>query len=138
MPCCSWSARKPAGFRWPWAADWSRCHGRTSRAAWPRCLAGSCPPRHERQRRRSARRNLRRDNVLSLRLAASPRRALSALAGRSRLNEKPPTPNKHMMDRMISIFVAVSLALLVWLYARSRDQEILDNVLLPVQVALPP
>ncbi len=43
-----------------------------------------------------------------------------------------------MMDRMISIFVAVSLALLVWLYARSRDQEILDNVLLPVQVALPP
>jgi hypothetical protein len=43
-----------------------------------------------------------------------------------------------MMDRMLSTFVAVSLALLVWIYARSRDQEILDNVPLPVQVALAP
>ncbi len=31
---------------------------------------------------------------------------------------------------------AISLALLVWLYARSRDQEILDNVVIPVQVSL--
>jgi hypothetical protein len=41
-----------------------------------------------------------------------------------------------MIDRLLSILVALSLALLVWLYARSRDQEILDNVTLPVQVSL--
>ena len=41
-----------------------------------------------------------------------------------------------MIDRILSILVALSLALLVWLYARSRDQEILDNVTLPVQVSL--
>jgi len=43
-----------------------------------------------------------------------------------------------MMDRILSTFVAVSLALLVWLYARSRDQEILDNVPLQVQVGMAP
>jgi hypothetical protein len=43
-----------------------------------------------------------------------------------------------MMDRILSTFVAMCLALLVWLYARSRDQEILDNVPLPVQVTLAP
>ncbi len=43
-----------------------------------------------------------------------------------------------MMDRVISSLVALSLALLVWLYARSRDQEILDNVPIPVQIALAP
>ena len=41
-----------------------------------------------------------------------------------------------MIDRMLSSLVALSLALLVWLYARSRDQEILDNVSLPVQISL--
>jgi hypothetical protein len=41
-----------------------------------------------------------------------------------------------MYDRIISSLVAVSLALLVWLYARSRDQEVLDNVPIPVQVRL--
>lgn len=41
-----------------------------------------------------------------------------------------------MFDRLLSLFVAVSLALLVWLYARSRDQEILDHVPIPVQVSL--
>jgi hypothetical protein len=41
-----------------------------------------------------------------------------------------------MIDRILSVLVALSLALLVWLYARSRDQEILDNVTLPVQVSL--
>jgi hypothetical protein len=41
-----------------------------------------------------------------------------------------------MLDRIISTLVALSLALLVWLYARSRDQELLDNVPLPVNVAL--
>jgi hypothetical protein len=42
-----------------------------------------------------------------------------------------------MMDRVISSLVALTLALLVWLYARSRDQEILDNVQVPVQISLP-
>ena len=41
-----------------------------------------------------------------------------------------------MIDRILSSLVALSLALLVWLYARSRDQEILDNVTLPVQISL--
>jgi hypothetical protein len=41
-----------------------------------------------------------------------------------------------MLDRIISSFVALGLALLVWLYARSRDQELLDNVPLPVKIAL--
>src|SRR4051812_19602846 len=41
-----------------------------------------------------------------------------------------------MIDRMLSGLVALSLALLVWLYARSRDQEILDNVPIPVHVNL--
>jgi hypothetical protein len=41
-----------------------------------------------------------------------------------------------MIDRILSMLVALSLALLVWLYARSRDQEILDNVPLPVHVNL--
>ena len=43
-----------------------------------------------------------------------------------------------MIDRMLSLLVALSLALLVWLYARSRDQEVLDNVPLPVQVSVAP
>src|SRR5438309_7713995 len=41
-----------------------------------------------------------------------------------------------MIDRLISALVALSLAFLVWLYARSRDQETLDNVSIPVQVSL--
>jgi hypothetical protein len=41
-----------------------------------------------------------------------------------------------MIDRALSLLVALSLALLVWLYARSRDQEILDNVPVPVQVSV--
>jgi len=43
-----------------------------------------------------------------------------------------------MIDRFFSALVAVSLALLVWLYARSRDQEMLDNVTVPVAVVLTP
>lgn len=42
-----------------------------------------------------------------------------------------------MIDRILSFLVAVSLALLVWLYARSRDQEILDNMPVPVRITLP-
>jgi hypothetical protein len=41
-----------------------------------------------------------------------------------------------MLDRLFSIFVAVGLALLIWLYAKSRDQEILDHVPVPVRVEL--
>jgi hypothetical protein len=41
-----------------------------------------------------------------------------------------------MLDRIISTVVALSLAMLVWLYARSRDQELLDNVSLPVNITL--
>jgi hypothetical protein len=42
------------------------------------------------------------------------------------------------MDRLISASVAVILGFLVWLYARSRDQEMLDNVPVPVQILLAP
>src|SRR5262245_50615756 len=42
-----------------------------------------------------------------------------------------------MLDRILSLLAALSLAFLVWLYARSRDQEILDNVPLPVRIVLP-
>ena len=41
-----------------------------------------------------------------------------------------------MLDRILSVFVAIGLALLLWLYARSRDQEILDSVAVPVQMSL--
>src|SRR5579884_4285063 len=41
-----------------------------------------------------------------------------------------------MLDRTLSALVALSLAFLVWLYARTRDQEVLDNVPLPVQITL--
>ncbi len=43
-----------------------------------------------------------------------------------------------MIDRLMSLAVAVSLALLVWLYARSREQEMLDNVTISVEVAVSP
>jgi hypothetical protein len=41
-----------------------------------------------------------------------------------------------MIDRLTTFLVALSLAFLVWLYARSRDQEMLDNVPIPVQLGL--
>jgi hypothetical protein len=43
-----------------------------------------------------------------------------------------------MLDRLTSLLVALSLACLVWLYARSRDQDILDNVPVPVDISLSP
>jgi len=43
-----------------------------------------------------------------------------------------------MLDRLVSALVAISLAFLVWLYMRSRDQETLDNVSIPVQITLAP
>lgn len=46
---------------------------------------------------------------------------------------------KHaMIDRLLSLVMAVCLALLIWLYARSREQEMLDNVPVPVEVVLSP
>lgn len=41
-----------------------------------------------------------------------------------------------MIDRFISALVALSLASLIWLYVRSRDQDTLDNVPVPVQITL--
>jgi hypothetical protein len=43
-----------------------------------------------------------------------------------------------MFDRLLSALIALSLAFLVWLYARSRDQEMLDNIPIPVVIGLPP
>src|SRR6516162_1238344 len=43
-----------------------------------------------------------------------------------------------MSDRLISAAVALILGFLVWLYARSRDQEMLDNVPIPVTIRLAP
>jgi hypothetical protein len=43
-----------------------------------------------------------------------------------------------MMDRILSLLVALSLSLLIWLYGRSRDQEMIDNVAIPVKVVVAP
>jgi hypothetical protein len=42
-----------------------------------------------------------------------------------------------MLDRLICLLVSVALAFLVWLYARNRDQEIIDSAPVPVHVVLP-
>ncbi len=41
-----------------------------------------------------------------------------------------------MIDRFISCLMALSLAFLSWLYIRSRDQETLDNVPVPVRISV--
>jgi hypothetical protein len=41
-----------------------------------------------------------------------------------------------MYDRLMSSVVAVSLAFLVWLYARSRSQEMLDSIPISVRIVL--
>jgi hypothetical protein len=43
-----------------------------------------------------------------------------------------------MADRFFSGVLALSLAFLVWLYARGREQEAIDNVPIPVQLTLAP
>jgi hypothetical protein len=43
----------------------------------------------------------------------------------------------RIFDQSLSFLVAFSLAFLVWLYARSRGQETLDNVPVPVRISLP-
>ncbi|MHB1425791.1 MAG: YbbR-like domain-containing protein, partial [Gemmataceae bacterium] len=70
------------------------------------------------------------------RAAERVRAGANALRCASRLTGKPM--KVPMIDRMLSLVVALSLAFLVWLYARSRDQEMLDNVPVPVQVTLAP
>jgi hypothetical protein len=42
----------------------------------------------------------------------------------------------RMRQRLLEVLVALSLAFLVWLYTRSRDQEVLDRVPIPVQIQL--
>jgi hypothetical protein len=42
----------------------------------------------------------------------------------------------RIRQRLLEVLVALSLAFLVWLYTRSRDQEILDRVPIPVQIQL--
>jgi len=46
--------------------------------------------------------------------------------------------SRRLIDRLLSFLVALSLACLLWLYARSRSTEALDNVPVPVQIALEP
>jgi hypothetical protein len=41
-----------------------------------------------------------------------------------------------MSDRILTPIIAVGLALLIWLYMRSRDQEVIDNYAIPVEVSL--
>lgn len=43
-----------------------------------------------------------------------------------------------MIDRIISLLISLCLAFLVWMYARSRDQDTLDNVPVPVRINLAP
>ncbi|MFZ4645428.1 MAG: hypothetical protein ACOYNP_06695, partial [Gemmataceae bacterium] len=43
-----------------------------------------------------------------------------------------------MTDRLLTFGLAFALGLFVWLYARSREREILDNIVVPVTVRLAP
>lgn len=43
-----------------------------------------------------------------------------------------------MIDRITTLFISLSLAFLVWMYARSRDQGTLDNVPIAVRITLAP
>ena len=44
----------------------------------------------------------------------------------------------RLRNMVLEVLVALSLAFLVWLYTRSRDQEILDQVNIPVEIQLAP
>jgi hypothetical protein len=46
--------------------------------------------------------------------------------------------NSRFADRSLSALVALGLAVLVWLYARSRDPEVVENVPIPVEISLAP
>jgi hypothetical protein len=43
-----------------------------------------------------------------------------------------------MLDRVTTALIAVGLAFLVWMYTRSRDEEVLDNYQVPVEVQVAP
>jgi hypothetical protein len=43
---------------------------------------------------------------------------------------------QRMLDRLFSVATALGMAALIWLYARSREQDLLDNVAVPVQITL--
>lgn len=43
-----------------------------------------------------------------------------------------------MVDRLYSLLVALALGVMVWVYARSRERETLDNQSIPVEISLAP
>jgi len=47
-----------------------------------------------------------------------------------------PRVTFRLRQRLLEVLVALSLAFLVWLYTRSRDQEIIDRVPIPVLIQL--
>ncbi|MSR30754.1 MAG: hypothetical protein EXR99_04535 [Gemmataceae bacterium] len=51
---------------------------------------------------------------------------------------KPKSPRSKWLDRCSSIAVSLALALLAWLYASNRDQEVLDPITIPVEITLNP
>jgi hypothetical protein len=55
-----------------------------------------------------------------------------------RLSFLPTRVNSRIVDRSLSALVALGLAVLVWLYARSRDPEVVENVPIPVEISLAP
>jgi hypothetical protein len=55
-----------------------------------------------------------------------------------RWNFLPMRLNSRIGDRFFSALVAAGLGSLVWLYARSRDPEVLENVPIPVEISLAP
>jgi hypothetical protein len=51
----------------------------------------------------------------------------------------PPLPGRSRLPQIaLEIGTALSLAFLVWLYMRTRDQESINNVSIPVQITLAP
>ena len=47
-------------------------------------------------------------------------------------------PFPRVRHTVLEVLVALSLAFLIWLYARSRDQDTLDDAPIPVQIGLAP
>src|SRR5262249_9699701 len=94
-----------------------------------------------RGRRRSPRARAAPDPAASLGGPAEPSRrgrrtGQGSLIGSQTFRTDGRWEPTGMIDRLISFLVALSLAFLVWLYARSREQESLDNVPVPVQISL--
>src|SRR5262249_48591435 len=72
--------------------------------------------------------------------ARDKHRAASGQGGIATFHSHMPREPKAraMSDRLISAAVSVILGALVWLYSRSRDQEMLDAVPIPVTILLAP